>query len=434
MNNKLNSHKYLSFQPLKKAILGLVVLGGLQACNAFASDHKPEFEVKVSAQKGGLIVNQARAQGMGYFGANPYYDLMLQSIFFVNNGDRPLTLTSGTIELYAEGKLLQSTPLSLEAVAHTRKMVKAFREIPNFAKVLFATSQGLPQGITLSVSPEIAKGTAEVVDDYYLLTRDLPDEVRVTAIAKNSEGEDVRAVQSVPVREHVSKNSYIFPLEADEWYINAAPDITSHHRWTGMTEFAMDIIKVDDRGSWSKGKADNWFKGVVNEWEDFYGYNKKVLAVADGEVVKVADDVEFPLSTWARQDGESHGDYARRINHLQTKLYATPGRDFARTGMGNHIVIKHANGEYSHYAHLAYGKIKVKLGQKVKQGDHIAGMGGTGEQPVVHLHFQMMDGMDLLNSATLPIQFNNIEVNQQGVGHHKTKAVYQGGYFVNNKN
>ncbi|MEV5972873.1 M23 family metallopeptidase [Streptomyces sp. NPDC051921] len=54
---------------------------------------------------------------------------------------------------------------------------------------------------------------------------------------------------------------------------------------------------------------------------------------------------------------------------------------------GNAIVIKHANGTYSQYAHLS--KIKVGIGQKVSVGQQIALSGNTGNSSGPHLHFEI---------------------------------------------
>ncbi|MFI8768763.1 M23 family metallopeptidase [Streptomyces sp. NPDC053792] len=54
---------------------------------------------------------------------------------------------------------------------------------------------------------------------------------------------------------------------------------------------------------------------------------------------------------------------------------------------GNAIVVKHANGTYSQYAHLS--KIKVYIGQKVGAGQQIALSGNTGNSSGPHLHFEI---------------------------------------------
>jgi len=187
---------------------------------------------------------------------------------------------------------------------------------------------------------------------------------------------------------------------------------------------------VDSRGSWARGDAADWRTGRVPRWEDWYAYDKKVLAAASGVVVKVVDDVEFPLEFWNRRDGESLADYRRRIGQRQMELFLAPGADPPTVAGGNHIVIRHAGGEYSFYAHLAYGSIRVKEGQEVAQGEHIAGVGGTGEEPAVHLHFQVSDGPSMKDSRTLPVQLSGVHVNEQFSDTFEPRQVFQPGYFV----
>ena len=57
-------------------------------------------------------------------------------------------------------------------------------------------------------------------------------------------------------------------------------------------------------------------------------------------------------------------------------------------GYGNYIVINHGNGVCTYYAHLS--DIKVKKGQKVKQGLVIGKIGNTGYSFGAHLHFGVM--------------------------------------------
>ncbi|MFF7198090.1 transglycosylase family protein [Streptomyces sp. NPDC008079] len=57
---------------------------------------------------------------------------------------------------------------------------------------------------------------------------------------------------------------------------------------------------------------------------------------------------------------------------------------------GYQIVIRHADGDYSQYAHLS--QISVKVGQKVTSGQRIARSGSTGNVTGPHLHFEMRTG------------------------------------------
>lgn len=53
---------------------------------------------------------------------------------------------------------------------------------------------------------------------------------------------------------------------------------------------------------------------------------------------------------------------------------------------GNYIVIDHGGGVSTVYAHCS--KLLVKVGDKVKKGDHIAEVGTTGNSTGYHLHFE----------------------------------------------
>ena len=58
------------------------------------------------------------------------------------------------------------------------------------------------------------------------------------------------------------------------------------------------------------------------------------------------------------------------------------------TGYGNVVVLEHSSRWASLYAHLK--QIKVKTGQKIKQGDIIGTLGNTGRVLGHHLHFELM--------------------------------------------
>lgn len=56
---------------------------------------------------------------------------------------------------------------------------------------------------------------------------------------------------------------------------------------------------------------------------------------------------------------------------------------------GNYVKIKHDNGYYTLYAHMAYGSVKVSVGQKVSKGQVLGYMGATGTAYGGHLHFEV---------------------------------------------
>lgn len=56
---------------------------------------------------------------------------------------------------------------------------------------------------------------------------------------------------------------------------------------------------------------------------------------------------------------------------------------------GNYVIIDHGSGYKTVYAHMAYGSVKVKVGDKVKETQVIGYMGNTGTSYGGHLHFEV---------------------------------------------
>ena len=61
-------------------------------------------------------------------------------------------------------------------------------------------------------------------------------------------------------------------------------------------------------------------------------------------------------------------------------------------GFGNLLLIRHADGWVTAYAHNA--KLLVKRGEKVKRGQAIAQIGSTGNVSAPQLHFEIRKGTD----------------------------------------
>jgi len=72
------------------------------------------------------------------------------------------------------------------------------------------------------------------------------------------------------------------------------------------------------------------------------------------------------------------------------------------TGYGNYIIIRHRHGHYTRYAHLLSSR--VRLGQRVQQGEVIGHIGSTGMSTGPHLHFEVIIGSDVVD----PYQFMRI--------------------------
>ncbi|WP_170382819.1 DUF5930 domain-containing protein [Ruegeria atlantica] len=114
----------------------------------------------------------------------------------------------------------------------------------------------------------------------------------------------------------------------------------------------------------------------------------------------VRDVVRFTSGFGTRRDPKTGG---RRMHNGAdfagahgTDIYATADGVVThagwQSGFGRLVKIKHAFGVETLYAHNT--KIRVKVGQRVSRGDHIADMGSTGRSTGTHLHYEVrVDGV-----------------------------------------
>lgn len=72
---------------------------------------------------------------------------------------------------------------------------------------------------------------------------------------------------------------------------------------------------------------------------------------------------------------------------------------------GNYILIAHANGLYTLYAHGQDGSRTVSAGQTVKQGQQIMRVGTTGNSTGPHLHFEVRTSPGTYSNRVSPAQY-----------------------------
>ncbi len=60
------------------------------------------------------------------------------------------------------------------------------------------------------------------------------------------------------------------------------------------------------------------------------------------------------------------------------------------TGYGYSVLIRHANGIQTRYAHMQAGSVSVRVGQSVAKGQQIGRVGRTGNATGPHLHFEVI--------------------------------------------
>lgn len=116
------------------------------------------------------------------------------------------------------------------------------------------------------------------------------------------------------------------------------------------------------------------------------------------------------------------------IQIINGSIDVNPGERDRSVGVGNAIIIDHQNGEYSLLCHFKYNSIKVKVGDKVKQGDLLGLCGNTGNTSEPHIHFNLQDGPLMHKAKALPCKFTKILVD----GEKKLNAEPIRGQYVSN--
>ncbi|MFZ4454981.1 MAG: urea transporter [Bacteroidales bacterium] len=212
---------------------------------------------------------------------------------------------------------------------------------------------------------------------YFLMLRATPSKLKLTPIQHYSPETNLYLFKNN--NERIANYIY-FPIHLPfwgKWRVSQGHD--GEHTHKGEWRDALDFMIYDDE---SKTYQSN---GLL--CEDYYCYNKPIVAPADGIVELITDGID---------DNE-----IGKVNLTEN--------------WGNSIVIRHLPGLYTQLSHIRKGSFKVKAGDFVKQGDILALCGNSGRSPEPHLHFQMQVS-PLLGAKTIdyPISyyFENGVLNQ----------------------
>lgn len=166
---------------------------------------------------------------------------------------------------------------------------------------------------------------------------------------------------------------YTLPFQGVWFVANGGSDPRTSHSWDLLGQrFAYDFIIVDEEGKSHRGEG--------RRLEDYYAFGAPILAPADGVVVAVEN---------------RHRDCP------------WPGviDPFAWSALGNYVVIRHGEREYSLLAHLRRGSVRVRPGERVVRGQVVGECGNSGHSTEPHLHFSVQDGPHPFFSASLPVRY-----------------------------
>lgn len=321
------------------------------------------------------------------------YDVVLQNILVVNTERRAQQIRGLRVELRAGGEMISSARIPAANIAQRAERIAQLSSA-GVLKVLdfqFHLSRTLRKGERLSPDATLDPGEALLNAAFYISADALPDAARV--VAEGASG-DLGFVD-IPVRRYASSVAYRAPVRG-RWFVAASGDVSQHHRWVVSSEYAVDIVRLNaDMRS---------FVGDGTRLSDYASFGQPILAAADGVVVSVRSDREDNAGM-LRRPGEDFDAYLQRVASLQQATLMQGGFEAAA---GNFVLIRHAGGENSLYAHLRKSSARVRVGQSVVAGEQIAEIGGSGNSTEPHLHFQVIDGPDLNSARGLPVTFSGL--------------------------
>jgi len=340
--------------------------------------------------------------------------IVVHNVGVFSQPDQGITLNKVRFDAMAGNQMVGSVQVNADkiekSVASWAKrqangQLKAYEPLLQVAKVV--------AGRTLASSSKFDPGTGTIIARTPMLINSSVDHILVTAEGVAQDGSSVSNSMRIPVVRHTSDISYGFPL-CGRWMLAIGPDFHGHHRWGAVQEFAIDVGRL--------GPDMLTYKGDGSRPDMYYSFGAPVMAIADGEVV--AAEGRFPETDNLRSHpGETPEAFQERLEKLQETLLA---QGFNRV-IGNYVVIRHANGEHSLYAHLKANSVRVKAGQKISKGSIIGQLGHSGNSTEPHLHFSIQNGPDPITSRSLPFKFDSIRFWDEADG---DSGVLNGGQII----
>ncbi len=288
---------------------------------------------------------------------------------FAHDGPDTLELTDVQVEAFdTDGRLLARRFISQNGTA------PAIRTIPN--------RELLPRSPLIVFNPFAEWDAAMPVAS-----------LRYRFIVENAARAETLQAAVAP-RHFPQRADLILPL-AGRVFVFDAHDALAHHRRVDFEfppirpmgiqhnsgRYAYDLSLVDEKGSmWrTDGKAR----------EDWWSWGVPVRAPAAGRVVAMRDSAV---------DWQMGGD-----GLSIEAIFADP-----IVLMGNHVILDHGNGEYSALCHFQRGSIKVRPGERVRQGQELGRIGYSGSVFTVHLHYELRRGAPF-DVDGLPSRFRGVE-------------------------
>jgi len=206
---------------------------------------------------------------------------------------------------------------------------------------------------------------------------------QVLEMVRQSEGDSALVARETrsgdDCRGYETRAVYTLPFEGEWLLCNGGATPETSHSWDVLGQrFALDFVQANEAFERHTGRG--------TRAADYFCYGQDILAAADGTVVRLESRVRQAFLGWGICDFT------------------------ARSFVGNHVLIEHAEGEFALYAHLIRGSVTVAPGDRVTRGQVIGRCGHSGHSTEPHLHFHLQDSGELWEGMGLPVRFSGLLV------------------------
>jgi murein DD-endopeptidase MepM/ murein hydrolase activator NlpD len=322
--------------------------------------------------------------------------LLLQNAAIINHGQGLFDVKEIELELLQAGQVLDTKkldPKAIQRLADRGAKVQSAGVLKEVA-FQFCGNDLIAPNVKLA-GPKLNRDQALLLAQQVFAFNGTRDTLRVR-VRGNIDGRATEFTGSIPIKSEFAKNKYTFPLRGN-WYVGYGASFHTGHRWAIPEEFALDIAKIGESGLSHKGDG--------TRFDDYYAYGADVLAAADGRVISAVNDHPEDPSAMQRPN-ETQEAYFARLQKEQGERLAKGLTAIT----GNYVLIDHGKNEYSLYAHLQPGSVRVHVGDQVKAGDVIGKLGSSGNSTEPHLHFHVCDKPDPLMCSGIPVDFSNVTI------------------------
>jgi hypothetical protein len=288
------------------------------------------------------------------------YDLLVTNVFVA-----PATLTSIEVTTPDGRRLLQLSGDALAAVTE-----------PLLGTAATTPARQVPASGSVAVVIDVAVPHSQVPQRLdHRISYDLPADAPALALigSRVIDGPELVVDSRPPV-------VIAPPLGGAGWLsINGCCTPNAHrslrYAVNGDRIIKAELFAID----WVQLRDGFIFTGDGSRNEQYPSFGTEVLAVADGRVVFVRNDMPE----------ETPG---------QAPLHVSAPIDYA----GNQVVVQIGPELWAVYAHLQQGSVNVRVGERVATGQVLARLGNSGNTTAPHLHFVLTDHPNFVIASSVP--------------------------------